>query len=130
MSRREKQEDRLAALERQLHSRLTTELEIVAAGKNTLFFTTAEFNPHQLNEHMLPADTAELYELASEAMDLCATLGDPQGAPVAALFRRYIERANNLADHHRLGPARLAREMLDELKTYGQGGSQSSCSAD
>ena len=115
MSRRMKQEDQLAALESELRSRLTTELEIVAGGKNTLFFTTAEFNPDQFPEHRRPVGTAELSELASEAMELSATLGDPQGAPVAELFRRYLARANNLADHHRPGPARLAREMLDEL---------------
>jgi hypothetical protein len=44
----------------------------------------------------------------------------PDGAaPVAELFRQYLARANNLADHHRPGPARLAQEMLDDLKTRG-----------
>jgi hypothetical protein len=115
MSRKEKQAERLAALEADLRSRLTTELEIVAAGRNTLFFETAEFNPHQLRQHMLPTGTEELSALASEALELSAALDYPDGAPVAALFRRYLARANNLADHHRPGSARLAREMLDEL---------------
>jgi hypothetical protein len=117
MSRREKLAAQLAALESDLRARLMTELEVVAAGKDTLFFVTSEFNPHQLPEHMLPGSTAELCDLASEALDLSATLDDPRGSPVDALFRRYLARANDLADHHRPGPARLAREMLDELTT-------------
>jgi hypothetical protein len=76
---------------------------------------TTEFNPHRFPEHMLPAVTAELSAIASEALQLAAILDDPEGAPVAALFRRYLERANDLAEHHRLGPRRLAQEMLDEL---------------
>jgi hypothetical protein len=66
---------------------------------------------------MLPTGTAELSHLASEAVELSAILAEPRGAPVAALFRRYLARANNLADHHRPEPARLALEMLDELTT-------------
>jgi hypothetical protein len=117
MSRNEKQAERLAVLESDLRSRLITELENVAKGKNTLFFVTAEFNPHGLPEHMLARGTAELSDLASEALELSVLLDDPGGAPVAALFRRYLARANNLADHHRPGPVRLAQEMIDELKT-------------
>ncbi len=117
MSRNEKMAERLAALESDLRSRLMRELESVAGGKNTLFFVTAEFNPHDLPEHMLARGTAELSDLASEALELSVMLDDSGAAPVAALFRRYLARANNLSDHHRLGPARLAQEMLDELKT-------------
>jgi hypothetical protein len=116
MSRKEKQAERLAVLESELRSRLMTELQSVAWGKNTLFFVTAEFNPHDLPEHMLARGTAELTDLASEALELAANLYAYEGAPVAALFRRYIARANNIADHHRPGSARLAQEMLDELK--------------
>jgi hypothetical protein len=117
MSRTEKQAERLAALESDLRSRLMTELESVAGGRNTLFFVTAEFNPHDLPEHMLGRGTAQLSDLASEALELSVIVDDPEGAPVAALLRRYLARANNIADHHRPGPARLAQEMLDELKT-------------
>ena len=52
-----------------------------------------------------------------QTLELSVILDDPGGAPIAALFRRYLARANDLADHHRLGSARLAQEMLDELKT-------------
>jgi hypothetical protein len=117
MSRKAKQAERLATVESDLRARLTTELESVAGGKNALFFVTAEFNPHDLPEQLLPRGTAELSDLASEALELSEILDDPRGAPVATLFRRYLARANNLTDHHRPGPARLAREMLDELTT-------------
>jgi hypothetical protein len=119
MSRKAKQADRLAALESDLRSRLTAALESVAVRNDTLFFVTAEFNAHRLPAHMLLVGTAELSDLASQALGLCAAIGDPQGAPVATLFRRYLARANNLEDPHRPGPARLAREMLDELATLG-----------
>jgi len=117
MSRKEKQAERLAALESDLRSRIMTELASVAGGKNTLFFVTAEFNPHDLPEHMLGRGTAELSDIASEALELSVLLDDPEAAPIAALFRRYLVRANDLADHHRPGSAQLAQEMLDELKT-------------
>jgi hypothetical protein len=119
MSRRSKQELQLAALESELHSRLLTALEDVAGGRNGLFFMTAEFNPHGLPEHMLSAETAELCDLAHLALELSTSLGAPHGAPVATLFRRYLARSNDLADHQRLGPARLARELLDELRALG-----------
>jgi hypothetical protein len=80
------QELRLAALESELHARLSAALEDVAAGKRSRFFTTAEFNPHGHPEHMLSAETAALGELA---------------------------------DDQRLGPARLARELLDGLRALG-----------
>lgn len=86
MSRRSKQELRLAALESKLHARLSTALEDVAAGRRGLFFMIAEFNPHGLPEQMLSAETVELCDLA---------------------------------DHQRLGPAPLARELLDELRALG-----------
>ena len=116
MSRKQKQAERLSILESDLHSRLMTELESVARGKNTLFFMTAEFRPHDLPAHLLPKGTAELCDLAFEALELAAVLEDQEGAPVATLFQRYVARANNIADHHRPGPTRLAQEMLDELK--------------
>jgi hypothetical protein len=59
MSKKEKQAERLAVLEADLRSRLMRDLDSVAEGKNTLFFVTAEFNPHDLSEHVLSRGTAE-----------------------------------------------------------------------
>lgn len=120
MSRKSKQREALAALEADLRSSLVKELRIVESGKNTLFFMTREFNPFGLPEHMLPRSSAMLSDLASDALRLRASLGEPDAAPVASLFRRYLEEANNLADHQRLGPIRLAGKFLAELQALGR----------
>jgi hypothetical protein len=113
MSRREKQLESLTAMEAELLSRLRSELARVVSGEVSLFFLTPEFNPFEYPAHWLRRQTIELAELADEAQTLARALGET--APTAALFRRYLERANNLADHHRLGEPRLARELLAEL---------------
>lgn len=116
MGRREKQLERLAALEAELRERLLVDAEKAACDRNTLFFTTAEFNPFRLPERHLPAASAELAELAAEALQLAGALGEPEGAPVAAMFRRYLQRANDRADHHRPGDAAMAQGLIEELR--------------
>jgi len=119
MSRREKQRARLSAIETELHRRLVDALKRVARGEDSLFFTTAEFNPFNLPPHMLPKSSAELSELASEGLRLRESLGDALNGNVAEMFRASLREASGTADHNRLGPARLAAKLLDEL-----GGSQ------
>ena len=116
MSRREKQLGQLTALEADLQRRLEAALERVAQGQNPLFFQTREFNRHNLAGHMLPKESEELSEAASEALSLREFLGEPVEGSVALAFRRALQRATDLADHHRLGPARMAQELLDELR--------------
>jgi hypothetical protein len=117
LARREKQLETLSAMEKELRGRLMIELERVAKGENSLFFVTRGFNPHGLPEHMLPAVSRELSELASKCLDLADSLGEAGGAPVSSVLHRYLGRASNLADHHRPGAARLARELLADLRT-------------
>ena len=115
MSRREKRFERLAAMETELHSRLRAALDRVVREDVSFFFMTPEFNPFSLPEHSLPREATELAELAGEALRLSESLKEPSAAPVGSLLRRYLERATNLADHHRPGHERLARELLAEL---------------
>jgi hypothetical protein len=116
VSRREKQHGQLAELEADLWRRLEVALERVAQGQNSLFFHTREFNPHDLADHMLPKESEELSAAASEALRLREFLGEPVEGSVGLAFRRALHRATDLADHHRLGPARMAEELLAELR--------------
>ena len=112
MSRRQKQLERLRALERELRRLLTTELERVSRGENTLFFTTNEFNPAQLPLHRLPKGTAAISELASQTLTLRLELDEPVQGSIGELFRDALQRANDTQNHDRFGPIRQARELL------------------
>ena len=116
MSRREKQIAELAVLEAELQGRLEGELKRVACGADSLFFTTREFNPHQLPEHRLPKISEELSRLTSKALELREQLGEPVETSIGALFRRALQRCADLSDHHRPGPSHMAQELLAEIR--------------
>lgn len=115
MSRREKQRARLSAIESELQRRLVDALKRVVSGEDSLFFTTAEFNSFNLPPHMLLKSSAELSELALESLRLRESLGDALNGSVAEIFRASLREASDTADQNRLGPARLAAKLLDEL---------------
>ncbi len=120
MSRREKQLAQLAELETELKRRLEGALQRVARGESSLFFHTREFNPHGLPAHVLPKESEELSQTASAALRLRELLGEPAEGSVAFAFRRTLQRATDLADDHRPGPARLAEELLAELRSRSE----------
>ena len=111
--------EQMAGIEADLRKRLEAALENVAQGNNSLFFHTREFNPYDLADHMLPKASAELSDSAVEALRLREVLGEPVEESVAFAFRRALRRASDLADHHRPGPARMAQELLDDLRSRG-----------
>jgi hypothetical protein len=117
VSRRQKQLDRLAALEADLRQRLISEIEAVASGRNTNFFCVPEFNPHGLPAHMLSAKAEELSTLALQALQLRETLHEPVENSVGHLFRQALREANDLTNHDRLGPIRHAQVLLDLFRT-------------
>jgi hypothetical protein len=86
---------RLDAIELELQQRLLVRLEAVVEGKNSLFFTTLEFNSFNLPEHMLPTDTQELAELSLEAIRLRDLLGESNEQSVGNLFRRALREASD-----------------------------------
>ena len=108
-----KQGARLAYVEADLMRLLLQHLPTVAAGRDTRFFITVEFNPFAL-----PVSTVgqELTELALEALALRSTLGDPAEESVAQLLRTALEESADVDNHHRLGPARLAARLLSSLR--------------
>lgn len=115
MSRREKQRAQLSTIEAELRLRLVDALKRVAAGEDTLFFTTVEFNPSSLPAHMLSKNSAELSELALESLRLHDILGETPTGSVGEMFRGALREAARTADHNRFGPVRLAARLLDEL---------------
>lgn len=117
MSVGSKSSQRLAALEEEFLTRLTAELERVSSGANTLFFFTEEFNPHSLPAHQLPAESAGLSAIALEILSLRGLLKLPTSETPAELFRAYLERNADLSDHNRLGPRRLAADLLARLRS-------------
>ena len=68
---------------------------------------------------MLPNVSEKLSETASEALRLRELLGEPVEDSVAFAFRRALRRATDLSNHHRPGPARMAEELLAELRLRG-----------
>jgi len=115
MSVREKQRAQLSTVEAELRRRLIDSLKLVARGEDSLFFTTAEFNPFGLPTHMLSKTSAELSELAAEALQLRDLLGESPSGSVAEMFRGALREAADVADQNRLGPARSAMKLLDRL---------------
>lgn len=113
-----KNSQRLAVLEEDFLKRLTTQLERVSAGANTLFFFTAEFNPHSLPARQLPVESAELSALALQILSLRQLLRLPTTDTPSELLRAYMKRNADLDDHNRLGPQRLAAELLVRLRTH------------
>jgi hypothetical protein len=116
MSRREKLRHRLDTVEAELRARLLEELQRVASGRNTLFFATREFNSLDLPAHLLPPESAQIYELVATAGSLRRSLGLSTQGTLGHLFLEALRRANDLADEHRLGPIRLTQELLESVR--------------
>jgi hypothetical protein len=114
-----KQHAHLASVEADLLHRLLQHLPAVAAGRDTLFFTTREFNPFALR---ISTTGQELAELALKALALREALGEPAEGSVGQMFRAALQESADVNDHHRLGPIRLAERLLaalDERVTTG-----------
>jgi hypothetical protein len=111
-SGRTKQRAHLDTVEAELLHRLLEHLPGVAAGRDTLFFTTREFNPFEMR---VPTISQEIDDLAIEALAVRTVLGEPADGSVAQLFRAALAGSADLNDHHRLGPVRLAERLLSAL---------------
>ncbi len=112
MSRSEKQTNLLVALEAEFERDLRTALVRVASGVDTGFFFTAWSNPHRL-AHLSEA-SAELDQVADEILRLRQNLGLTEPCP-ATWFREAIQVHADLENANRLGPIRLAEQLLKRL---------------
>jgi hypothetical protein len=93
----------LASVEADLLHRLLQHLPAVAAGRDTFFFTTREFNPFALR---VSTAGQELAELALEALTPREALREPAEGSVGQIFRAALQESADVNDHHRLGPIR------------------------
>lgn len=109
MSRTEKLWRRLRQEETQLLDTVIPELQIVARGRNTGLFVTRDGVP--------TAAGAPILNKAQEILRLAAQLGEPSSGLVADVIVRAFEHANDRANEHRLGPIRLAQELLKQLES-------------
>lgn len=114
MARHIKRFRRLDDAETELRALLVKHLREVATGDDTLFFVTAFNNPWPELRSGSAAGT-ELLARAHYIIDMAAKLGAVTDDLVAAKVIAYFGGANDLTDHHRLGPIRLARKLLHEL---------------
>ncbi|MBV9496337.1 MAG: hypothetical protein JOZ54_18960 [Acidobacteria bacterium] len=107
MARREKLHARLRAEEGELRTLFIGQLRTVAGGRNTTFFTTIDGVPTAAGEPVLTR--------ARRILDLAAQLDQPPLDLVATRVVRAFEVANDRDNEHRLGPIRLAQELLKQL---------------
>ena len=107
VSRREKLYARLRQEETELRHTLLANLRAVANGRNTLFFTTIDGIPTAAGEPVLTR--------AREIVNLARQLGEPESELVATIVIGAFEQANDRDNEHRLGPIRLAQDLLKRL---------------
>jgi hypothetical protein len=107
MSRREKLYARLRSEETELRTLLAANLRMVASGRNTMFFTTIGGVATAAGEPVLTR--------ARGIIDLANQVGEPHSELLAAAVLAAFEAANDRTNEHRLGPIRLAQELLKQL---------------
>ena len=107
MSRREKLYARLRSEEAELRVLFVANLRMVASGRSTMFFTTIDGAPTAAGEPMLTR--------ARAILDLATQAGEPHVDLLAAVVIQAVEGANDRTNEHRLGPIRLAQQLLKQL---------------
>jgi hypothetical protein len=88
-----------------------------STGLRTASFMTQEFATGRLPPRGFPGESAELSALAADIVELRRQLNEPTDCP-ALDFRSSLQRAAS-DDEHRLGPIRMASELLDRLTSPG-----------
>ena len=105
----------LSDLEGELRDRLRIDLPRVANGDDSLYFYNSDHNPFGLPASRLSKRGAEAYRLACQILKIHARL-DETPACAASLLLEAIERHADQKDQHRLGPKRLAAQLLTDLE--------------
>lgn len=107
MSRHDKLYARLRSEEAELRMLWIANLRTVASGRNTMFFTTIGGAATAAGEPVLAR--------ARRILDLATQVGEPHSELLAAIVLQAFEVANDRTNEHRLGPIRLAQELLKQL---------------
>lgn len=110
-------EEMLHGAERNLRESLIEILpEVVASGESVFF--NSQFNPHGLAPHLLSRQGEALFQSASACLEMREALGLSPAGSVGELFLASCREAAN-DNPHRLGPRRLAAELMERL-IHGQ----------
>jgi hypothetical protein len=115
-----KQEAQLRATETQLSSMLASVLPRVANSGEMIFFNS-EYIPPEVQPHLLPQESEELFDLAHASVSLREELGEPVLGSVGQLFLSACSEAANSINQNRRGPKQLATWLLSELGTRPAG---------
>lgn len=105
----------LDSSEQGLSFRLLEILPGVVTSGSMMFFP-AQFRPETIMPHWVPAEAEELYEAATQCLDLRGKLGVDSAGSVGQLYLATCEEAANGSDHNRLGPRRLAERLLLQVQ--------------
>lgn len=99
---------------RDFRARLIPLLESVSEGRNTGFFTTERNNPWG-NAVSCSREGSEILSTAMWIVEEAERLGEPEAAISARKVVEGFFSANDLSVPHRLGPIRLAQQLLSEI---------------
>ena len=111
----ERETEPLASIEDQIRRRLTDLLPSVVVDGRPIF-TNRDFNPHGLSPAHYGGEPDELLELCRRAESLRTEQGVQDERSPSALYLAACAEAADLANHHRLGPRRLAERLLEALR--------------
>ena len=124
--RSEKQLEHLDSIEAAFRERLVGELEVCAAGRNSLLFLASSMKPAVWWGVPRSVVTDELLESAEEIMTLRRQHGLSTSGSLAQRFREVCIRHVDLEAHHRLGSRRQAEQLLSEIMDSRQSGGPTS----
>jgi hypothetical protein len=106
--------DKLTEKEAQLRGLLIPALRSVIAGTDTLLFVTKHNNPWPELKYHTSQTGADILELADEIIALARRHRVDTNDLLAARVKRSFLAANDLDNHHRPGPLRLAEKLLQD----------------
>jgi hypothetical protein len=112
-AREEKRRRALSAAVDDFRARLIPLLKAVSEGRNTGFFVTERNNPW--SEVPCSPDGSEILNRAAWILEEAEQLGNDDGSLCAGKVVKAFRVANDLSNPHRLGPIRLAQQLLAEL---------------
>ena len=116
MPRREKQYRSLETLERAFRDAFIAELEATAQHDTIWSYVTREPVSYQREAWFRAREKTHLLEQVEEIEKLRGSLGEPTADTLCEHYRNFCRTLFDTADAHRLGPRRLAAQLLERLK--------------
>jgi hypothetical protein len=112
-TREEKHRRALLSTIEDLRVRMLPLLQAISEGRNTGFFTTEQNNPWGTKS--CSREGSEILTTAKWVVAEAKRLGESEAATLAAKTVEAFQLANDLSKPHRLGPIRLAQQLLAQI---------------